>query len=74
MNEFKNAIEKLKTIEDYVNAYSGHEQCRIALTSKDKQRLLIVTDRATLELHDIDCFKDIYELSNYIIEMLKEVK
>lgn len=68
MNEFKNAIEKLKMMEEYVNAYSGYDECKFSLTSDGNIVMNTGMDIICIGIGD----KDIYEIVNYILGIIRE--
>ena len=70
MNEFKNAIEKLKMIEEYVNAYSGYDKIKIKLDADGD--ISACDGRVIFFFRTED--KTPYDIANEIIEEFRIVK
>ena len=67
MNKLKDAIEELKIIKDYVNARSGYDECKFSLTSDGNIVINTGVDIIYIGVGD----KTIYEIVNYILEILR---
>ena len=67
MSKLKDAVEELKMIEEYVNAYSGYDECKFSLTSDGNIVMNTGMDIICIGIGD----KDIYEIVNYILGIIR---
>ena len=68
MNKLKDAVQELQIIETYINAYSGYDECKFSLTSDGNIVINTGVDIISIGVGD----KTIYEIVNYILEILRE--
>ena len=67
MSKLKDAVQELQIIETYINAYSGYDECKFSLTSDGNIVINTGVDIICIGIGD----KDIYEIVNYILEILR---
>ena len=67
MSKLKDAVQELQIIETYINAYSGYDECKFSLTSDGNIVINTGVDIIYIGVGD----KTIYEIVNYILEILR---
>ena len=67
MSKLKDAVQELQIIETYINAYSGYDECKFSLTSVGNIVINTGVDIISIGVGD----KTIYEIVNYILEILR---
>lgn len=67
MSNLKDAVQELQIIETYINAYSGYDECKFSLTSDGNIVINTGVDIIYMGVGD----KTIYEIVNYILEILR---
>lgn len=67
MSKLKDTVEELKMIEEYVNTYSGYDECKFSLTSDGNIVINTGVDIICIGIGD----KDIYEIVNYILGIIR---
>ena len=67
MSKLKDAVQELQIIETYINAYSGYDECKFSLTSDGNIVMNTGMDIISIGVGD----KTIYEIVNYILEILR---
>lgn len=67
MSKLKDAVQELQIIETYINAYSGYDECKFSLTSDGNIVINTGMDIIYMGVGD----KTIYEIVNYILEILR---
>ena len=67
MSKLKDAVQELQIIETYINAYSGYDECKFSLTSDGNIVINTGVDIIYMGVGD----KTIYEIVNYILEILR---
>ena len=67
MSKLKDAAQELQIIETYINAYSGYDECKFSLTSDGNIVINTGVDIISIGVGD----KTIYEIVNYILEILR---
>lgn len=67
MSKLKDAVQELQIIETYINAYSGYDECKFSLTSDGNIVINTGVDKIYIGVGD----KTIYEIVNYILEILR---
>ena len=67
MSKLKDAVQELQIIETYINAYSGYDECKFSLTSDGNIVINTGVDIISIGIGD----KDIYEIVNYILVILR---
>lgn len=67
MSKLKDAVEELKMIEEYVNAYSGYDEYKFSLTSDGNIVINTGVDIIYIGVGD----KTIYEIVNYILGIIR---
>ena len=67
MSKLKDAVQELQIIETYINAYSGYDECKFSLTSDGNIVINTGVDIICIGIGD----KDIYEIVNYILGIIR---